>query len=69
MDSTYAEIDIIVGRDGKAEVSIQGAPGGTCKELTAPYEAALGKVTSDVPTAEMRAPAARSAERAQVKRG
>jgi hypothetical protein len=69
MDSRFAEIDIVVGRDGKAQVSIQGAPGAACKSLTAPYEEALGRVTSDVPTAEMHAAVARSADRAQVKRG
>ncbi len=69
MDVKYAEIDIIVGRDGKAQITVQGAPGSSCKDITAPYEAVLGQVTSDTPTSEMRAEAGRSVDRIQSKRG
>lgn len=50
---------IVTIEDGAAVVTTKGFAGSACKAETADLEKALGKTTTDVPTAEMRsAPAA-----------
>lgn len=48
------QITIIINPDGGAEISVACVKGKTCKDITAAIEKALGKTTSDVPTAEMK---------------
>jgi hypothetical protein len=39
--------------EGKVTISVNGAKGKTCTDLTKKLEEALGEVTSDTPTKEM----------------
>ena len=40
--------------DGEPKITVKGVKGAACKTLSDPIEKALGLVTSDKPTAEMR---------------
>ena len=68
MDSQIVELDIYIGRDGKATIGVNGAKGTQCKDITKAYEAALGNVTSDTPTAEMFTEVPSAARQHAVKR-
>lgn len=48
------EIIITIKRGGDAQLTVKGVKGAGCRALTAPYETAMGMVTSDRPTSEMR---------------
>lgn len=47
------EIKIRIGKDGKVNLSVAGAKGSACKDLTKALEKALGQVESTKATAEM----------------
>lgn len=55
-------VTVEVDKAGAVTVKVNGVKGGGCKALTADIERALGKVTSDVPTAEMHQHAAQAAK-------
>ena len=40
------KIEFVIKKDGKVELDVQGACGEECKDLTAPFEDALGVVDS-----------------------
>lgn len=48
------EIIITIKKGGDAQVTVKGVKGRDCKAITAPYEKAMGMVTSDRATSEMR---------------
>ena len=43
---------VTIGPTGETTVSVQGAAGPSCQDLTRPLEAALGTTTHDAPTPE-----------------
>lgn len=47
------KVTVAVATDGTVKVSVEGAPGATCRDVTRAVEAALGETVADVPTAEM----------------
>lgn len=47
------ELIINVDSDGAVQITVKGVKGKSCKDVTKQIEQALGKVTSDKPTAEM----------------
>lgn len=56
-------IEVTIGENGETEVAVKGVAGADCKKATADLEAALGKVTADKETAEMRLQAKQVARR------
>jgi hypothetical protein len=40
-------IDVVIDKEGKVKVEVNGCSGSSCKTLTEGIEKALGKVTSD----------------------
>jgi hypothetical protein len=46
-------IKVLIPKDGKVSIFVNGVSGSSCKELTRNLEEALGKVSSDEPTMEM----------------
>jgi hypothetical protein len=61
-------IEIIIHPDGTTSVTSSGFAGKSCKDATAAYEKALGTVTSDTPTSEMRLPEVTEQERLRTRR-
>lgn len=47
------KVEIRISREGEVRVTASGVAGAGCQQLTAPFEAAIGVVVSDEPTAEM----------------
>lgn len=47
-------VTIVISPDGTTTVGVSCIPGKACKDATREIEKALGKVTKDVPTAEMK---------------
>jgi hypothetical protein len=45
---------VTVGEDGNTTVKVEGCAGPSCKKVSEAIEKALGSVSSDVPTHEMR---------------
>lgn len=48
------KLTIKIAADGSTQIKVTGVKGKGCKALTKDFEEALGKVTSDTPTAEMK---------------
>jgi hypothetical protein len=53
-DNMEERLIITVKPGGATQIKVQGVKGSGCKALTKDFEEALGQVTSDKPTAEMR---------------
>lgn len=48
------ELQIEINPEGEAKVTVRGVKGKSCKAVSKAIEEALGQVTEDQPTAEMR---------------
>jgi hypothetical protein len=57
---------VTIGPTGETTVSVQGAVGPSCQDLTRALEAALGTTTHDAPTPEYYRQAATSASRVRL---
>lgn len=47
-----ADIEITFDTDGTSQIHVNGTKGSSCKDLTKPFEKALGTVTNDKKTSE-----------------
>jgi Protein of unknown function (DUF2997) len=57
---------VTIGPTGETTVSVQGAVGPSCQDLTRALEAALGTTTHDAPTPDYYRQAATSASRVRL---
>ena len=57
---------VTIGPTGETTVSVQGAVGPSCQDLTRALEAALGATTHDAPTPDYYHQAAASASRVRL---
>ena len=63
---TTPTILVTIGPTGETTVSVQGAAGPSCQDLTRALEAALGTTTHDAPMPEYYRQAAASASRVRL---